>query len=55
MNCFQRDAAGFPGGAAEEFGRHAGADAGREGLPGDRVPAGEGQYRYETSLVFLYI
>lgn len=29
---------GVPGGAVEELSGHAGADAGREGIPGDRVP-----------------
>lgn len=40
LQCYS---AGVPGGAAEELGGHAGADAGREGLPGDWVSAGEGQ------------
>lgn len=34
--------AGVPGGAIEELRGHARANARREGLPGDRVPAGEG-------------
>ena len=34
--------AGLPGGATEELCGHAGADAGREGLPGDWLPPGEG-------------
>lgn len=34
--------AGVPGGAIEELRGHAGANARREGLPGDWVPAGEG-------------
>lgn len=33
---------GLPGGAAEELCGDAGADAGREGLPGDRLLASEG-------------
>lgn len=35
----QCHSAGIPRGAAEELSGHAGANAGREGLPGDRVPA----------------
>lgn len=35
----QCHSAGVPRGAAEELSGHAGANAGREGLPGDRVPA----------------
>lgn len=35
--------AGVPGGTVEELGGHAGADAGWEGLPGDWIPAGEGE------------
>lgn len=36
--------AGLPGGAAQELRGHAGADAGREGLPGDWLPAGKGMF-----------
>lgn len=38
----QRHPSGIPGGAVEELSGHAGANAGRKGLPGDWVPAGEG-------------
>lgn len=39
----QCHSAGVPGGAVEELSGHAGADAGRKGLPGDWIPAGEGE------------
>lgn len=40
----QRHPAGLSSGTAQELRGHAGADAGREGLPGDWVPAGEGMF-----------
>lgn len=43
--CLQCYSAGLPGGVAEELGGHAGANAGRQRIPGDWVPAGEGQWK----------
>ena len=41
--CAQCHSPGVSGGAAEEFRRHAGADAGRKGLSGYWLPPGEGE------------
>lgn len=40
LQCYS---SGVPGGAVEELSGHAGADAGRERLSGDWIPAREGQ------------
>lgn len=41
----QCDSAGVPGGAVEKLSGHAGANAGRERLSGDRILTREGQYK----------
>lgn len=52
LPCFlQRHSPGLSGGVAQELRGHAGADAGREGLFGDRLSAREGMHEPQSHCV----
>lgn len=55
MCMLQCHSAGVPGGAVEELSGDAGADAGRERLSSDWIPAREGQLKAFTKKCLCYM